>query len=160
MERNSSGALRAPGAFGASGTSDPHATLSSCSLHITHVCSLAAVLRPPAAPAPPAPLPLFSACKSVAVLGQAMRVCSLAAVLRPSAAAPLAARPPAAPAPPAPLSAAFGHTAVLPKPSGFRDLNALARAPQTPCRHTPAGKSYSRPGLSHPPGSKSFPTRF
>ena len=63
MERNSSGA---PGAFGASGTSDPHATLSSCSLHITHVCSLAAVLRPsaaaplaarpPAAPAPPAPL--------------------------------------------------------------------------------------------------------
>jgi hypothetical protein len=45
MERNSSGALRAPGAFGASGTSDPHATLSSCSLHITHVCWLAAVLR-------------------------------------------------------------------------------------------------------------------
>jgi hypothetical protein len=44
MERNSSGALRAPGPFGASGTSD-HVTLSSCSLHITHVCSLAAVLR-------------------------------------------------------------------------------------------------------------------
>jgi hypothetical protein len=49
MERNSSGALRAPGAFGASGTSDPHAIISSCSLHITHVCWLAAVLRPSAA---------------------------------------------------------------------------------------------------------------
>jgi hypothetical protein len=72
MERNSSGALRTPGAFGASGTSDPHAILSSCSLYITHVCWLAAVLRPsgaaaearlttrpPAAPAPPALLPLF-----------------------------------------------------------------------------------------------------
>ena len=74
MERNSPGALRAPGAFGARGTSDPHAILSSCSLYITHVCSLAAVLprrtsaaaplttRPAAAPAPPAPLQLFSAC--------------------------------------------------------------------------------------------------
>ena len=72
MERNSSGALRAPGAFGASGTSDPHATLQicQCSLYITHVCSLAAVLRPSAAaplttrpaaaPAPPAPQQLFS----------------------------------------------------------------------------------------------------
>jgi hypothetical protein len=49
MERNSSGALRAPGAFGTSGTSDSHVTLSSCSLHITHVCWLAAVLRPSAA---------------------------------------------------------------------------------------------------------------
>jgi hypothetical protein len=49
MERNSSGALRR-------GTSDPHVTLSSCSLHITHVCWLPAVLRPSAAPAPPAPL--------------------------------------------------------------------------------------------------------
>jgi hypothetical protein len=82
MERNSSGALRrgAPGAFGASGTSDLHATISSCSLHITHVCWLPAVLRPqasvaaplttrpPAAPAPPAPLPLFSTCAYVAVL--------------------------------------------------------------------------------------------
>ena len=96
MERNSSGALRAPGAFGASGTSDPHATLSSCSLHITHVCWLPAVLRPStaaplttrpaAAPAPPAPgpLPLFSACKSVAVLRQAVRVCLLSEVLTPS----------------------------------------------------------------------------
>jgi hypothetical protein len=45
MERNLSGALRAPGACGASlsGTcirasvSDPHATVSSCSLHITRV---------------------------------------------------------------------------------------------------------------------------
>ena len=45
--------------------------------------------RPPAEPAPPAPLLLFSACESVAVLRQAMRVCSLAAVLWPSAAAPL-----------------------------------------------------------------------
>ena len=147
MERNSSGALRAPGAFGASGTSDPHATLSSCSLHITHVCWLPSVLRPsvlrpsaaaplttrpPAAPAPPAPLPLFSACKSVAVLGQAMRVCSLAAVLRPSAAAPLAARPPAAPAPPAPLSAAFGRTAGLPNPASLAgdDASAACYTPQ------------------------------
>ena len=66
MERNSSGALRAPGAFGARDTSDHHIILSSCSLYITRVCSLAAVLlpsaaaplttRPPAAPAPPAPL--------------------------------------------------------------------------------------------------------
>ena len=59
MERNSSGALRAPGAFGATGTSDHHATLSSCLLCITRVCSLAAVLRPSAAAplaAPPAPL--------------------------------------------------------------------------------------------------------
>ena len=46
MERNSSGALRAPGAFGAIGTSDHHAILSSCLLCITRVCSLAAVLRP------------------------------------------------------------------------------------------------------------------
>ena len=45
MERNSSGALRAPGAFGASGTSDPHAIISSCLLHITHVCWLTAVLH-------------------------------------------------------------------------------------------------------------------
>ncbi len=43
--------------------------------------------RPPAAPAPQAPLPLFSACDSesvavtATVLRQAMRVCSLAAVL-------------------------------------------------------------------------------
>jgi hypothetical protein len=43
MERNSSGALRAPGAFGARGTSDPHAILEICSLYITQVCSLAAV---------------------------------------------------------------------------------------------------------------------
>ena len=105
MERNSSGALRAPGAFGTIGTSDHHAILSSCLLSITRVCSLAAVLRPSAAapsaaaplttrplaaPAPPAPQQLFSACLSVAVTLQAMRVCSLAAVLRPSAAAPLA----------------------------------------------------------------------
>jgi hypothetical protein len=78
MERNSSGALRAPGAEGASGASDPRAILSSWSLHTTHVFWLAAVLRPsaaaplttrpPAAPAPPAPLPLFSACESVAAL--------------------------------------------------------------------------------------------
>ncbi len=80
MERNSSGA------FDASSTSDHHAIISSCLLYITctRVCSLAAVLeaaaplttRPPAGSAPP-PLPLFSAaCKSVAVLRQAMRVCS------------------------------------------------------------------------------------
>ena len=55
MERNSSGALRAPGAFGAIGTSDHHAILSSCLLCVTRVCSLTAVLRPSAAPAPPAP---------------------------------------------------------------------------------------------------------
>jgi hypothetical protein len=41
MERNSSGALRAPGAFGASGTSDPHAIISSCSLHVHHARLLA-----------------------------------------------------------------------------------------------------------------------
>jgi hypothetical protein len=136
MERNSSGALRAPGAFGAMGTSDPHAIFSSCSLHITHVCWLAAVLwpsaaaplttPPPAAPAPPASQPLFSACKFVAVLWQAVRVCLLSAVLRPSAAAPLAARPPAAPAPPAPLSGACGSTAVLPNPSSLAGDNASA----------------------------------
>ena len=40
MERNLSGAAAA------SGTSDPHVTLSSCSLHITHVRWLPAVLRP------------------------------------------------------------------------------------------------------------------
>ncbi len=78
MERNLSGALRAPDAFGANGTSDPHAILSICSLYITRVCSLTAELRPSAAaplttrpaaaPAPPAPLQLFSACESVAVL--------------------------------------------------------------------------------------------
>ena len=45
MERNSSGALRAPGAFGARDTSDHHIILSSCSLYITRVCSLAAVPR-------------------------------------------------------------------------------------------------------------------
>ncbi len=65
MEKYSSGALRASGAFSTSGTSDSHAIISSCSLHITHVCSLPAVLRPSAAdllrrglvaPAPPAPL--------------------------------------------------------------------------------------------------------
>ncbi len=94
MEGNSSGARSAPGAFGAIGTSDPHAILSSNLLYITHVSWLPAMLRPsvlrpklttrpPAAPAPPAPQPLFSACESVAVLRQAMRVCSLAAVLRP-----------------------------------------------------------------------------
>ena len=49
--RNSAGALRAPGAFGARGTSAPHAMLSSCPLHVTRVCSLAAVLRPSAAAA-------------------------------------------------------------------------------------------------------------
>ena len=132
MERNSSGALRAPGAFGATGTSEHHAILSSCLLCITRVCSLAAVLRPPAAPAPPAPLQPFSACLSVAVTLQAMRVCSLAAVLRPSAAAPLAARPPAAPAPPAPLSAAFGRTAVLPNPASLAgdDASAARYTPQ------------------------------
>jgi hypothetical protein len=133
MERNSPGALRAPGAFGASGTSDHHATISSCSLHITHVCWLPAVLpsaaaplttRPPAAPAPPAPLPLFSACESVAVLWQATRVCLLAA--------PPAARPPAAPAPPAPLSAAFGRTALLPNPASLAgdDASATRYTPQ------------------------------
>ena len=41
MERYSSGALRAPGAFGASGTSDPHAIISSCSLHVHHARLLA-----------------------------------------------------------------------------------------------------------------------
>jgi len=49
--RNSAGALRAPGAFGASGTSAPHAMFSSCPLHVTRVCSLASVLRPSAAAA-------------------------------------------------------------------------------------------------------------
>jgi hypothetical protein len=39
------------GAFGARGTSAPHAMLSSCALHVTRVCSLAAVLRPSAAAA-------------------------------------------------------------------------------------------------------------
>ena len=107
MERNSLGTLCAPNVLGASGTSDPHAIISSWSLHITHVCSLAAPLttRPPAAPAPPAPHPLFSACESVAALWRPMRVCSLAAVLRPSVLRPSAAAPlttPAAPAPPAP----------------------------------------------------------
>jgi hypothetical protein len=105
MERNSSGALRAPGAFGARGTSDPHATLSSCSLNIDDHARLVAprgaaawvlrrwvlgpaaaaplTTRPAAAPAPPppAPLPLFSACEFVAVLLQAVRVCLLSAVL-------------------------------------------------------------------------------
>jgi hypothetical protein len=135
MERNSPGALRAPDAFGARGTLDHHVTLSSCSLYITRVCSLAAVLRPsrccglrpqhpsaaaplttrpPAAPAPLAPLPLFSACESVAILRQAMRVCSLAAVLRPLA------------APPAPLSAAFGRTSVLPSPASLAGDDASA----------------------------------
>ena len=39
------------GAFGARGTSAPHAMLSSCALQVTRVCSLAAVLRPSAAAA-------------------------------------------------------------------------------------------------------------
>ena len=140
MERNSPGALHAPGAFGASDTSDPHASLYICSLYITHVCSLAAVLRPSAAaplttaaaPAPPAPRQLFSACESVAVLWQAMRVCSLA---------PLAARPPspAAPAPPAPLSASFGRTAVLPNPASLAGDDAAA------ARYTPHGRALYPP---------------
>ena len=37
------------GAFGARGTSAPHAMFSSCALRVTRVCSLAAVLRPSAA---------------------------------------------------------------------------------------------------------------
>ena len=84
------------------------------------------------APAPPAPLPLFSACEFVAVLYQAMRVCWLAAVLRPSAAAPLAARPPAAPAPPAPRCASFGRTAMLPNPASLAgdDASAARYTPQ------------------------------
>ena len=41
MERNFPGALRAPGAFGASGTSDPHAIISSCSLLVHHARLLA-----------------------------------------------------------------------------------------------------------------------
>ena len=49
--RNSAGALHAPRAFGAGGTSAPHAMLSSCPLHVTRVCSFAAVLRPSAAAA-------------------------------------------------------------------------------------------------------------
>jgi hypothetical protein len=139
MERNSPGALRAPDAFGARGTMDHHVTLSSCSLYITRVCSLAAVLRPsrccgrrlttrppaaPAPPAPPAPLPLFSACESVAILRQAMRVCSLAAVLRPLA------------APPAPLSAAFGRTSVLPSPASLAGDDASA------ARYTPTDAGF------------------
>jgi hypothetical protein len=43
--------------------------------------------------APSAPLQLFSACKSVAVLYHAMRVYSLAAVLRPSVLRPSVLRP-------------------------------------------------------------------
>ncbi len=51
-------------------------------MDITHVCWLAAATvlrpklttRPAAAPAPPAPLPLFSACESAAALWQAMRL--------------------------------------------------------------------------------------
>ena len=39
------------GAFGARGTSAPHAMFSSCALRVTRVCSLAAVLRPSAAAA-------------------------------------------------------------------------------------------------------------
>ncbi len=39
------------GAFGASGTSAPHAMFSSCALAVTRVCSLAAVRRPSAAAA-------------------------------------------------------------------------------------------------------------
>ena len=47
MERNSSGALRAPGAFGATGTSDHHAILSSCLLCITGASGATRrVLRP------------------------------------------------------------------------------------------------------------------
>ena len=49
--RNSAGALRAPGAFGARSLSAPHAMFSSCALRVTRVCSLAAVLRPSAAAA-------------------------------------------------------------------------------------------------------------
>ena len=47
--RNSAGALHASQAFGARGTSAPHAMFSSCALRVTRVCSLAAVLRPSAA---------------------------------------------------------------------------------------------------------------
>ena len=50
MERNS------PGAEGASGTSDHHATNEICSLYITRVCSLAAVLRPSGQASAAAPL--------------------------------------------------------------------------------------------------------
>jgi hypothetical protein len=73
MERNSSGALRAPSAFGAIGTSDHHVTLSGRAPHITHVFRLAAALRlrPSAAaplttrpPAAPAPLPSSGHCHS------------------------------------------------------------------------------------------------
>jgi hypothetical protein len=125
MERDAPGALRAPAArltpsAPAAHRGSHHVTLWSCSLYITRVCLLAAVLRlttrPPAAPVPPASLPFFSACESVSVLRQAARLFSLAAVLRPG---PLAA-------PPAPLSAAFGRTAVLPNPASLAGDDASA----------------------------------
>ncbi len=102
--------LRAPGAFGAGGTSDPHVILSRAARstrYITRVC----LHMLAEAPAPPAPPPLFSAWKSLAALLRAMRVCSLPEALR-TAAAPLAA-------PPAPLSAAFGRTQCGAPESGF-----------------------------------------
>ena len=49
--RDSAGAMHAPQAFGARGTSAPHAMFSSCPLHGTRVCSLSAVRRPSAAAA-------------------------------------------------------------------------------------------------------------
>jgi hypothetical protein len=75
METHSPGAPRAPGASGTSGISDPRALLSSCSLHITHVCGLPALLRPSESAAalpttrPPA-APPFEACESSAVRGR------------------------------------------------------------------------------------------
>jgi hypothetical protein len=44
-KKGSSSAFGRSGAFGARGTSAPHAMFSSCALHVTRVCSLAAVLR-------------------------------------------------------------------------------------------------------------------
>jgi hypothetical protein len=122
MERNSSGALRAPGAFGAKGTSDPHVTLSSCSLHIrlrlTHTCHWHGLrlLAPSGTPAPAAAFGRSTA--DDAASGRAgasgasstflsMRVCRRSAASRAS---PLARSG----------AAAFGHSSVDQLPRGLK----------------------------------------
>jgi hypothetical protein len=108
------------GAFGASGTSDPHAVhnaiLSSCSLrvHITHVCLLRAVLRPKAG------------ASGASFTFLSMRVCrrSVASHARLLACSGAAAGTSG--------GAASGRTAVLPNPASLAcDDASAARLPPT-----------------------------
>ena len=118
--------LRAPGAFGASGTSDPHAIISSCSLLIHHARLLAhstagdaASGRAGASGASSTFLSMQVCRRSGASHARLLARSGAAVFGRTAAAAPLAA-------PAAPLSAAFGRTAVLPNPASLASDDASA----------------------------------